>query len=453
MTGPKYHPPCPQVPNCWHAEAVVLEPEIKWWEGFCDPLLNKYMGLAALQNRDVIAAKAAICQARAMKMVTASKLFPQIRAGFNALRVNLGKDGPFDSESLPVPIPIPTLFSLYTAFLDAKWEIDVFGKNRRNVEVASANIGVAIEQKNEVLISIFAEIAMNYFQVRSAQAMIALIEKNIALWEENAFVAGKQYKSGLKGALDYERIEAELAGEEAKLPDVYAEMFQGIYALSVLTGNLPETFLCELLPLQPLPCPPCNVAVGLRSDVLLRRPDVREAERNLAAATANIGVAVASFYPRFSLRGLAGFNSTHIGNLFSARSKFWLIDGDVSVPLFDGGNLIGNLYISEAQAIQSSAHYQETVLTALSEAETALKNYEAEFETSRRLLIAVKKNERVVDLTNERYTKGLVAIIDLLDTKRQLIGAEEKLLQSQSAALNDLVILYKALGGGWECFP
>lgn len=452
MVGPDYRPPKPCVPDCWHVPAVALEPQIKWWENFNDPLLNKYIALAAVCNRDVLAAKANICQARALRQMAASKLYPQINADFNALRLHLSKNAPFFAEVGAVPKApfIPIVFSLYNAFIDATWELDIFGKIRRQVEVQTAEIGVAIEQKNEVLISIFAEIALNYIQIRTSQQMALLIEKNIALLEKNAFVVSEQLKKGYRNGVDLQMVEANLANEIAKLPDVYAQIFQGIYALSVLTGKLPETFLCELIPIQPLPLRPCFAAVGLRSDLLRRRPDVREAERNLAAATANIGVAVSQFFPSVSLFSFIGYESVRLSNLFTGNSTTWAIDGNASLPLFHGGNLVGNLKVTEAAAIQACAEYQQTVLNALEEAESALVTYNQELKTSSALQTAVEKNQNVVAITNEQLAKGLITVIDLLNTETQLITAEMNLLNSQSAALEDLVILYKALGGGWQ---
>lgn len=455
LVGPNYRPPSPCVPNQWHAAATPLEPSIRWWENFNDPLLNKYIALAAVCNRDLLSAKANICQARAMKQMAASKLYPQINADFNALRLHLSKNAPFFSEVGAVPRPpfIPQTFNLYNALLDATWELDIFGKIRRQVEVQEAQIGVAIEQKNEVLISIFAEIALNYIQVRTSQQMIALIEQNIAFLEKNAFVVSEQLKKGYRNGVDLQLIEARVAEEVATLPNLFAEMFQGIYALSVLTGKLPETFLCELLPAQPLPLPPCDVAIGLRSDLLQRRPDVRLAERNLAAATANIGVATAQFFPSVSLLGFIGYESVSLRNLFSGKSLTWAIDGNASLPLFRGGNLVGNLQLTEAAAISACADFQQAVLTALEEAESALIAYNQELERATALNIAVEKNQKIVNITSAQLNKGLITVIDYLNTETALINSQQALLNSQSSRLQDLVILYKALGGGWECVP
>lgn len=466
LVGPNYCPPQPNIPDAWTSDTPdivpCVAPPIAWWEIFNDPLLNKYIDMAARCNNDVLNAEANICQARAMRQVAVSELFPHISADLNATRTYFSKNGPVFAftpggqntgsmtTGLPFQIQIPQTQNLYNALIDASWEIDIFGKRRRNIEVAEANIGSAIEQRNNTLITILAEVALNYIQLRSNQSMGVLIEENIALYEQSAAIAAHRFRVGYASRLDLERIEAEMSTVAATLPDIYAQIYQNIYVLSILTGNLPETLLCELLPIQPLPCPPPQIAVGIRSDLLRRRPDVRGAERQLAAATANIGVAVASFFPTFTLFGDIGFQSLHLSNLFSAKSITWALEGDMMMPLFQGGRLVGNLRVSEAQAAAAAFTYQQTVLTALKEAESGLIAYTEELQTSEQLMQAVRQYESLVSLSQERYASGLVSITDLLTVEEQWNVAAQSSLTSKTAALIDIIMLYKALGGGWQ---
>ncbi|MFC2049508.1 efflux transporter outer membrane subunit [Chlamydiota bacterium] len=465
LLGPNYRPPENAVPDEWNAECAPLcppeaSPPIAWWELFSDPYLNTYIERAALYNNDILNAEANILQARAMRQVTASALFPQVSADLNATRTYFSKNGPVFAiqnggganmvTGLPFQIQIPQIQNLYNALIDVSWEIDLFGKTRRAIEAACDQIGGAIASRNDVLISVLAEVARNYMELRSAQRQGQLIEENIDLLEKTQYISEKRLQAGYINRLDFDRVDAELAQARASLPDVLAQIYQNIYALSVLTGALPETLLSELLPIEPLPSVPRTACVGLRSDLLRRRPDVRVAERRLAAATANIGVAVASFFPTFTLLGDIGFQSLKLSNLFQARSVTWAIGGDVNVPLFTGGRLTGNLHLAEAQAISAAFTYQQTVLRALQEAETALIAYTNELQTADDLSFAVEKYESLVALTRTRNAKGLVSITDVLDIERQWITSAQNLLSSETAALVDLITLYKALGGGWE---
>lgn len=464
MVGPNYVPPDPEIPEMWQFSENVSyeEPVTEWWKLFGDCLLDKYIELAYNHNNDLFIAEANILQARAMVQVARSKLFPQIIGDFNVSRTYFSKNGPvfagpsFASGTnpvtgLPFQIQVPQIQNLYNALIDVSWEIDFFGKNRRGVEAACANLGVYIERKNSVLLSILADAAIYYIQIRGNQKLGSLIEQNISLLERDLEIIKRQLETGYRGCLDVERIEAELLNAKAILPDVYAQIIQNIYALSILTGELPETFMCELLPMQPLPKFPGHIAMGVRSDLLRRRPDVREAERSLALATANIGVAVASFFPTITLSGDIGFQSLSLSNLFQSQSKTWSFGGDVNMPLFTGGKLIGNLRISEAAAMAAAYNYQQVVLNAIGEAEANLIGYIQELKTAKIYEEAALKYREIVSVIDKRYKGGLSNLIDYLDTERQLIAAEENWVNSEIAALIDLIVLYKALGGGWEC--
>lgn len=462
--GPNYQAPENSVPDEWQgAEAGFSseEPLTTWWEVFQDPLLNKYIEKAASNNNDLLAAEANILQARALRQVAASSLFPQIFADVNATKTYFSKNGPVfaggaftggtsAATGLPFAIQVPQIQNLFNALFDATWEIDLFGKTRRGVEAAEATIDSASEQRNTVLLSLLAEVARNYMEIRGNQKKALLIEQYIELLENNAEIIQKQLESGYANQLDYEKIEADLATARSQFPAVYADMYRGIFTLSILTGDLPEALVDELLPLQPLPKPPNTLAVGLRSDLLRRRPDVRQAERQLAVATANIGVAVASFYPTITLNGDGGFQSLQLRDLFKWSSRTWAYGGDVNMPIFLGGSLVGNLKATEATAAATAYTYQQTVLNALQDAESALISYTEDLKTTSQLNESSARNERLVHLTSERYTKGLVNKLNLISSQLQWNTAEQSLLQSETKTLLDLVSLYKALGGGWE---
>lgn len=462
LVGPNYHPPNPIIPEGWECACSTMEVPIAWWQEFHDPLLDRYIELAADYNFDVLKATANIFEARALRTIAASSLFPQLNGNFTATRMYFSKNGPvFNfssgqtsnvSPGFPFEVQVPQVQNVFTALIDASWEIDLFGGIRRGVEAACAGIGSAIEQRNGVLTAVFADIGMSYIDLRSAQQKGKLIEENIQLLEDEAALTRLQWEKGLIDRLNVETIEAQLADLKATLPPVLAQIYQNIYALSILTGALPETLVEELLPIQPLPHPPASIMCGLRSELLRRRPDVRQAERDMAAATANIGVAVASFFPTFSLTGTLGLQSVQFRRLFQLPSNTWTIGNSTTLPIFQGGNLMGNLRLTEAEAVAAAFSYQQTVLTALEEAESALVAYRQDEESVCHREAALDRYARVDHLTATQFKKGLVDLTNVLDSGRQLITAKQDLLDSETALLLDLIKLYQALGGGWELF-
>lgn len=457
--GPNYVPP--QTPICdqWMAPDADLndDPEVEWWNKLNDPLLTKLINSAVVFNKDLKVAEANVVQARAMITVTASDLFPKIAADLTALHTHLSRNGFVDLISQPdiVPVQMPSIpqnINVYSALLDASWEIDIFGKTRRAIENSRATYEAVIEQRNAILISIEAEVARDYINLRSSQKNWELINNNIALLERNVTLMRNRLKSGLVNNLDLQRLEAELAVAIATRPPIVAQIYQYIYAISVLTGMPPETLLCELIQPQALPEPPCELELGVRSDLLRRRPDIRRAERDLAAATANIGVAVANFFPSVTLRGFFGLQSVKLHNLFKPDSKTWLDMGTVNIPIFQGGLLIGNLRATEAATVAAAFAYQQAVLTALEEAESALVGYTQGQIAVQQQQDAVNRVREVSRLSNNRLQGGLINLTDWLDSERQLISSEQSLLTSQTNVLLDFIRLYKALGGGWESY-
>ncbi len=467
MVGPDYKAPeitkteWTGTPDNTDSIFTDTAPETAWWKIFDDPTLEKCIELAAYNNKELLAAEANILRSRALKQVAASSLWPQVNADFNATKTYFSKNGPIFAAStftqgvspvtgLPFQVQVPQIQPLYNALFDATWELDLFGKTRRSVEAAEANIGSAIELRNDILITILAEVAVNYMEIRSNQRMAELVEMNIELLEKQAEIIRVSFEKGLDNLLSSEQIEAELATARSTLPNLITQVYRGIYAIGTLTGSLPETLLDELLPVKPLPSLPQEIAVGIRSDILRRRPDVRLVERELAAATANVGVAVASFYPTITLSGDAGLQSLKIGNLFQMHSKTWSFGGDINLPVFQGGRLVGNLRANRALTEVAAYAYQQTVLSALQDAESSLVSYSEDLVTTRELNQATERNRTIVELTKQQYEKGLVAILNLLTSEQQLISAEQSELTSQTTALTDLISLYKALGGGWQ---
>ncbi len=464
--GPNYKEPENNVSDAWVSQTFSTEaPLSEWWKVFNDELLTKYIDRAAEYNNDVLTAESNILQARAMRQIAASSFFPKIGADVNATKTYFSKNGPlFQSGPSAGVLPgtlspttgltftpqIPQIQNLYNALFDVSWEIDLFGKTRRTVEAADALIGRAIEQRNDTLISVMAEIARNYLELRSFQKKAQLTEENIQILERKESIIQQQLQAGFVSRVNYEFIRAQLATERALLPDIQAQIHRAIYTISILTGDVPEALIEELIIPAPLPLVPDTIAIGLRSDLLRRRPDIRRVERELAAATANEGVAIASFFPTITLLGDGGFQSLMVKNLFSMGSKTWAIGGDMMMPVFEGGKLMGNLKAKRAETAATAHHYQQTILSALEETESALISYTQDLKTSHERKDATEKFRNLVFLSEQRHAYGLASLLDLLDTERDLNASEQSLLDSTTSSLLDLVSLYKSLGGGWE---
>jgi outer membrane protein, multidrug efflux system len=470
MVGPDYQRPEIAISDTWNAESETPEeanqPIVeKWWEVFHDELLTKYIQLAAEENYNIKIAEANILQARALRTIAASNLFPQVIADLNGTKTYFSKNGPVfaigpaagnpavttsQTTGLPFAVQVPQIQNLYNALFDASWELDLFGKTRRAVEAAVYELESRIDQRNDMLLTVWAEVAINYIDLRSFQERACLLESNIELYSEIGKIVEANLKYGLDNQIDLETIEAQIATAKAALPNAYSEIYSAIYTLSILIGKPPETLVDELFIACPLPCLPAEVAVGLRSDLLRRRPDVRSAERKLAEATANIGVAVGSFFPTVSLLANGGFQSLQLPQLFEWGSKTWAWGADVNMPVFQGGRLVGNLHLSRAEEAAAAASYQQTVLNALQEAETNLKQYQETAVSAKYYTENVAHNQNVVTVTKERYFKGLINLSALLNNEIALISAKLTELDSKTAELTALISLYKSLGGGWE---
>lgn len=336
MVGPDYQCPEITIPDTWVGDNNPLPEQPvslkSWWEVFNEPLLNRYIAKAEECNYSLQVAEANILRARALKQIAASQLFPHVTADVNGTKTYFSKNGPVFAlgpagpngpattsplTGLPFQIQVPQIQNLFNALFDASWELDLFGKTRRSIESAEALLESSMEEKNEILLSINAEIARNFVELRSFQAIQALLERDVLVLEEIAFITQMQFEAGYVNALDVEKSLADVEEAKALIPDLIGEIYRNIFALATLIGELPENIVEELFVQGSLPKIPKNITVGLRSDLLRSRPDVRKAERELAAATASIGVAVASFSPRSVFLDLEGFKRSNCQNFFN----------------------------------------------------------------------------------------------------------------------------------------
>jgi len=462
--GPNYHSPelldqgyfiDPAVSQEAVIECEGVEPS-EWWTVFEDPQLEQYIYESAEYNHDVRIAACNILQARAQQRVNASALYPQMNGDLAYDRYFFGIDL---AKLFPQPSPIPfaTLkdinINLVSYGFDFNWEIDLFGRIRRQVESAYYQVGAAIEDRRDILISVFGEVAKNYLQIRSYQAQIQVIQEALRVLETKLELTTKRQKKGVDADLKVSQLEADVASLRAQLPPLIAEYYTGIYKLSVLTGRSANDLVPEFCEIKPLPLIPEVVSVGLCCRLLDRRPDVRYAERELAAATANIGVAVANFYPNISLKGFLGLLSID-SDIINANNIFeWSAGGGVLAPLFHGGKIRANLQGVQAQAAAACLNYEKTILNAVQEVKSAIANYAMQRNAAENLRQAEAALENVFELSDQLYQKGVRDQISLLDAEYNFLKMKNNALQSHAAALVNLVALYKALGGGWEISP
>jgi NodT family efflux transporter outer membrane factor (OMF) lipoprotein len=452
--GPNFQPPKTTPPAQWSAPQAGgetnLEPSLdSWWKSFNDPQLDSLVERAVRTNQDLRIAEARVREARAFYRIASSQLWPTVDAGGSYARENQSKNQPI-LGSLPMPSGIPYENNVYQAGFDASWEIDVFGGNRRAVEAGKAEAAAAEFGRRNVLVTLLGEVARNYVELRGCQRRLEIATNNLATQQEALALAQNRFNNGLTSDLDVQQAATILANTRAAIPMLETGIQDYIHRLGVLLGQPPEALLAELSAPAPIPSAPPIVPAGLPSDLLRRRPDIQQAERQLAASTARIGVATADLFPKFSLTGVAGYESTSASDWFSGGSKFWSIGPTVQWRIFDAGRIRANIRVQDARQEQALAAYEKTVLLSFEDVENSLVAYAKEQIRRRSLEDAVASSQDSLHLANQLYGNGLASFINVLDAERSLYQAQDALVQSDKAVTQNLISLYKARGGGWE---
>ena len=447
--GPNYAPPSVPPSQAWQTTPGVSssQPDAAWWQKLNDPILVTYIERAVANNQDLKAAEARVREARARRGMASADLWPTVKssAGYthSLQSANAG-------IIATVPFDVDVDQELHQIGLDASWEIDIFGGRRRSVEAATARTRAAVESLNDVMLSIMAEVARNYVALRGAQRQLAVAEGNSKIQADTLGLVESKFAAKIGSELEVEQARAQLEQTRSTIPPLRASIRAAAYSIAVLTGDLPAALLEELLQSQPIPDPPELVPVGLPSDLLRRRPDLRQAERDLHAATAEIGVATADLFPRFYLTGATSFQSMDFVDLFRANSFAWSLGPSVVWPVFQGGRIRSNIALNEAKRDEVLANYRQAVLKALKEVETSLVNY-AERQVERdRLATSRQSQARAVQMARAQYREGLKDFQTVLDAERRLNEVENTLAVCETRVVTELIGLYKALGGGWE---
>jgi multidrug efflux system outer membrane protein len=450
--GPDYVRPESETPDAWHTAAVqglahgdaALQ---TWWQVFDDELLNDLVMRSAAGNLTLQEALWKVEEARALRGVTAGSRKPQVGISADASRSQPSDNGALGDFAPEDGFEAANLFA---TGVGASWELDVFGRIRRQVEAADATTQASVEAYRDVLVSLYAETALAYINVRTAQERLRIAYANVATQESTLQLTKDRFDAGLVSALDVAQAESNLANTYSLIPVIERSLNEGLNRLAVLLGENPGALHAELEDEVPIPHEPKEVAIGLPTELLRQRPDVRRAERLLAAQTATIGVATADLYPSFSLAGFLGLEALGIGDLASGDSVTWNIGLPVRWNIFSGGRIRSQIRAEEARANQLLARYEQTVLNALEESENAIVAYGKEAQRRESLAQAVDATQRSLDLVLTQYTAGITDFQNVLDTQRTLLVREDELAVAEGLVVGNLVRLYRAVGGGWD---
>jgi NodT family efflux transporter outer membrane factor (OMF) lipoprotein len=444
--GPRYERPEIAVPKAFsEGKAEAPASFARWWTGFRDPVLDSLVQRAVEGNLDVKIAAARIREARAARGIAISAALPQVTAsgGYSRSKQLVARtDGVVLAEG-------SSPRSVFEAGFDASWEIDVFGGVRRDAEAALAQVEAAEEAREDLLVTLVADVTRNYIELRGTDRQIEILDETVEAQKESLALTQARFDSGLGSELDVSRAEGLVEATASQRPALEVLRHQSALRLGVLLGVHPEVLLAELGAPGALPPAPPEIPEVLPSELLTRRPDLRRRERELAAATARIGVAKADLFPRFNLLGSFGRSSSDLGSL-NASSQFWSGGLFFQWPIFAGGRIRANIRVQEARQEQALLQYQQGVLIALEEVENALSTHGQELRRQDFLRASVAANRRALELATERYTSGLESFLAVLDAQRSVYAAEDQLVQSERNVAIALIAVYKALGGGWS---
>lgn len=457
--GPDYRQPAVPVPDSFaraDAQATLGDAELAgWWELFGDPLLDGLVNRAVAQNLDVQAAAARLREARALETVAGAAGGPQLAAAASAARQRISEN------AIPAPpgaggggtgggFAMPgEEFNTFRVGFDASWEIDLFGRTQRSVEAARARSDEALWNRRAVQVSVAAEVASAYLTLRTLQQRLATAEAELERQQRFERLVAARARGGLVTGQDLEQQRSGRSAAASVLPALEAQAEVQIHALGLLTGEPPEALIAELSrPVAGFAAPPA-IPAGLPSELLRRRPDIRAAERELAAANADIGVAVADLYPRFSLTAAPALVSTALATLLEWGSRSFTVSAAGVWPLLDGGRTRGMIAVANAREEQALVAYRSAVLRALQDVEDALSRSEGDRRQLAHLQDALGTATRAEDIARTRYDGGLVAYSDVLLAQARRLKLEDQVTETRGALARDTVALFKALGGGW----
>lgn len=466
--GPDFLKPKAEVPAAWtkavgtpaKSRISATAPQTdSWWERFHDPELSALIRRAVEANLDIKEAAVRIAEARAQRDIAAAAEMPTLssNASYSNQRISetTAQGSLFSSlggraKGLPIHIPsFPNPYSQYQVGFDASWEPDLFGGARRLIEAAKADTEASEEDARNSLVSLEGEVARDYIDLRSAQAQLDVLHRNIATEHDVVVLARQRRAAGLGTDLDVSNAAAQVKQTQSQLPPLAAEVSSDINQLSELLAREPGALASELETPKPVPPVPSEVRIGLPGDLLRRRPDIRAAEARLHAAVARVGVADAALFPSISFDVPFGLQSETLPDLAQWASRFYSIGPTLQIPIFEGGKLKANIALADMQEKEAAIDYARTVLNAVHEVEDAIVAYTSEQNRRDALTAALAQNDVSLALARQRYQSGVTTFLDVLDAERTSEQTELSFAASNAAVSTDLVALYKALGGGW----
>ncbi len=479
--GPNFTPPRPAVPAAYIADEPPSETtpyttgdsvDPNWWESFNDPELTKLETLAVSQNLDLQIATERLLEAEAQAQITGAVLYPSLGGAASYTREGPSKEGIFNafgggasastsaasvasgaagsvgggafSASSIAPL------DLYQYGLQSMYDLDLWGKNRRAVEAAIAAARGSEEARRASLLNVEAQVASNYIQLRGTETILAITQKNLSFAKQLVDLTVERQQAGLTTSLDVANARATEAEIASQIPGLTAERDTFIAQIGLLLGVTPQTLPDDLTTPAAVPVTPPSVPIGLPGDLVRRRPDVREAEQDLHEATAETGVAVASFFPDISLSGSVSLQALQFKNLNEFKAITYAFGPDITIPLFEGGQLSGQLKLRKAQQQEAALNYAKTVLTAFYQVDTSLVDYNQEHAALDALSVDTQQSQIALGLAEDQYKQGLADYLTVLDAQQAFLNAQQSQAGAVERVATDLVTLYQALGGGWE---
>ncbi|WP_380872051.1 multidrug efflux outer membrane protein OprN [Sphingomonas sp. DBB INV C78] len=429
-------------------EAADTQPiDTAWWQRLDDPVLTRLVEAAVARNLDLREADARLREARANRDAAAGRRLPQVDAAGSATLNQLSENGQIPLGNIP---GFDRSFGLFDLGFDASWEVDLWGYNDRMVEAADARADAAEAARQEAALQVVAEVVRSYIDLRNAQERAASARADAEARGGIAKLTEQRYRAGESARFDFVRADAQAQGAQAAIARFDADARGAAYRLAVLTGQPPEALASELLAPGTMPRSPERIAAGLRSELLQRRPDIREAERRLAAATADVGVATADLFPRIALIGSIGQQARSGDDLASSGSTRFSVGPSLHWPIFSGGTIRAQIRAADARADAAAARYEKAVLGALADSEGALNRYAATQSTRADREAARDRAAEALTLARQRYRAGEDDLLVLLDAQSAYSAAEALAIEARAAELLAATALYKALGGGWE---
>ena len=445
MVGPDYATPETAVNEAWHEGDARIKRDIaqesEWWKTLNDPVLDGLITTARGQNLSLRTAGVRVLQSMAARGISVGNLFPQVQE-FNGdyTRSKASESGP----------PVPTYSSSVGLGFDAAWELDFWGKFRRDIESADALLDASLATYDDVMVTLIAEVALAYIDIRTTQERIQIARDNVKRQEDGNRLAEERFNAGATSELDPTQVKSLLAQTRAELPSLDAQLRQAMYRLTFLLGEPPRDLLDELGEAGKIPNAPAEVAVGIPADLLRRRPDIRLAERQAAAQSARIGVAKADLYPAFFLSGSLGLRASDANNLFDSGSWTGSITPGFSWPVFNYGRIKNNIRVQDAEFEAAILNYRNTVLAAAQEVESGLIGFLRGQDRATHLEEAVKQSQKALDLAQVQYAEGTADFQRVLDALASLQVVQDSLVRTQGKIVVSLIATHKALGGGWE---